>query len=201
MHSYLFGVRSTLIRVISEYLTLQVCATSLCEASTLLLRITWSFGLRLPGSSSSKLVAARECALLCKPSEAHLAAHGAFLCSHPRLASSESWLCFLSKVGIGQVVTASPTEVGLGWIRTASAVWGWPRASQNSVSRPRLALGELEQCLSSKVGLERVGTASPVRGWHRASRNCISRPRLALDDLEQRFCAHKDPRDIYFIRL
>jgi hypothetical protein len=34
--------------------------------------------------------------------------------------------------------------------------------SQNCLSRPRLASGELKQCLPSEVGLRRVETVSPI---------------------------------------
>jgi hypothetical protein len=56
---------------------------------------------------------------------------------------------------------------------------GWPGASRDCLSRPRLVSGESEQRIPFEVGLRRVGTTSPVWGWSRASRNCISHPRLA----------------------
>jgi hypothetical protein len=136
MHSHLSGVQLPFIRVISGYLALRVCSTSLPEVSALLLRMTWSFGIRLPRSSSSSLVVTRGHALLGKSS---------------RGLSSGSWS-----------VSALPSEVSLGRVMIASLAWGWPWASKNCISRSRLASGETKQCLPSEVGLGRDGTASPV---------------------------------------
>jgi hypothetical protein len=82
----------------------------------LLLRMTRSSGLRLPGSSLSSLVAARGHALLGKPSGG---------------PSSDPW-----------TVSALPPEVSLGRVATASPAQGWPRTRHNNVSRPRLASGK-----------------------------------------------------------
>jgi hypothetical protein len=61
-----------------------------------------------------------------------------------------------------QVMTASPAQSWPRRVVTASAAQIWPRASQNSVSRSRVASSEPEQRLPSEVGLERVMTASPA---------------------------------------
>jgi hypothetical protein len=49
--------------------------------------------------------------------------------SYPRLASGESRLCFPLGGGLGRAVTLSLAR-------------GWPRASYDYVSRPRVASGE-----------------------------------------------------------
>jgi hypothetical protein len=137
--------------------------------------MTRSFGLRLPGSSSSNLVVH---ALLGKssggppsgpwtvsalPPEASL--ERVVTVSHVRswLRASQNYL---------------PSEVDLERYRIVSPVRGWPHARQNSISRPRLAsgktehrlpprvgLGQTEQCLLSEVGLEQDGTTSLIQGW------------------------------------
>jgi hypothetical protein len=71
--------------------------------------------------------------------------------AHPRLTSSESWLCLPPRVSLGRVVSASPAR-------------GWPLASHDCVSRPGLASSESWLRLLPGVGLGRVLTAFPV-GW------------------------------------
>jgi hypothetical protein len=82
----------------------------------------------------------------------------------------------LLEVGLASHDCLSP-EVGLGRIVTASPARGWPRASRDyvsrprlasravTVSRPRLASGESRLCLPPEVGLKRAMTASHARGW------------------------------------
>jgi hypothetical protein len=140
MHSCLSGVRLPFIRVISEYLALQVRSTSLFVVSTLLLCMTRSSGLRLPGSSSFILVVARGHALLGKSSGG---------------PSSGPWSVstLTPEVILGRVVIASLTR---GWPRASFDCFSrqsWPWASRNCVSYSRLASGEPEQCLTSEVGL------------------------------------------------
>jgi hypothetical protein len=141
--------------------------------STLLLCMTRSSGLRLPGSSSFILVVARGHALLGKSSGG---------------PSSGPWSVstLTPEVILGRVVIASLTR---GWPRASFDCFSrqsWPWASRNCVSYSRLASGEPEQCLTSEVGLGWVRTASPVRGWPRASRNNIFRSRLASDVTKHR---------------
>jgi hypothetical protein len=154
----------------------------------LLLRITRSFGLQLPRSSLSSLVATCGHALLGKPSGG---------------PSSGPWTvsALLPEVSLGRVATASPArgwplasrdyfshrswpqgsrdcfsspKVGLGQDRTTSLVRGWPWARQNNVSHLRLASGETKQRLPSEVGLGRDGTTFSVRGCPWARRNNVS---------------------------
>jgi hypothetical protein len=140
MHSCLSGVRLPFIRVISEYLALQVRSTSLFVVSTLLLCMTRSSGLRLPGSSSFILVVARGHALLGKSSGG---------------PSSGPWSVstLTPEVSLGRVVIAS---LARDWPRASFDCFSrqsWPWASRNCVSYSRLASGEPEQCLTSEVGL------------------------------------------------
>jgi hypothetical protein len=136
----LFGI--SIFNIFKYYGSMSLISLNLQQfvVSTLLLCMTRSSGLRLPGSSSFILVVARGHALLGKSSGG---------------PSSGPWSVstLTPEVILGRVVIASLTR---GWPRASFDCFSrqsWPWASRNCVSYSRLASGEPEQCLTSEVGL------------------------------------------------
>jgi hypothetical protein len=96
----------------------------------------------------------------------------------PEMPLGESEMHCLSEVGLRRAVMVSAPEVGLERVVTASATWGWPRASRDRVSRPRLTSGESFEVLDGGVGhLREHRPRCP-----RASQKCPAGPRFVVGE-------------------